>query len=164
MITLGIDPGTATTGYGFIRETDQGSLQVIDYGVIETPAKMPMEKRLQSLFHQLTDLILLYQPEFGAVEKLFFHKNVTTAMSVGQARGVIMLALAEAGIEVAEYTPLEIKQAVTGYGSAEKKQIQHMVQALLGLEEFPKPDDAADALAVAICFLHRYRIDRLSKL
>ena len=163
MITLGIDPGTATTGYGIVRETDQGALQVIDYGVIETPAKMPMEKRLHSLFHQLTDLILLHQPEFGAVEKLFFHKNVTTAMSVGQARGVIMLALAEAGIEVAEYTPLEIKQAVTGYGSADKRQIQQMIQALLALEEIPKPDDAADALAVAVCFLHRYRIDRLSR-
>ena len=164
MITLGIDPGTATTGYGIIRETDQGYLQVIDYGVIETPAKMLMEKRLQSLFHQLTDLILLHQPKFGAVEKLFFHKNVTTAMSVGQARGVIMLALAEAGMEVAEYTPLEIKQAVTGYGSAEKRQIQQMIQALLELEDIPKPDDAADALAVAVCFLHRYRIDRLSRL
>jgi len=163
MITIGIDPGTATTGYGVIRETDQGSLQVVDYGVIETPAKMPMEKRLQSLFHQLTDLIFLHRPEFGAVEKLFFHKNVTTAMSVGQARGVIMLALAEAEIEVAEYTPLEIKQAVTGYGSAEKRQIQLMIQALLGLEDLPKPDDAADALAVAVCFLHRYRIDRLSR-
>jgi len=163
MITIGIDPGTATTGYGVIRETDQGSLQVVDYGVIETPTKMPMEKRLQSLFHQLTDLIFLHRPEFGAVEKLFFHKNVTTAMSVGQARGVIMLALAEAEIEVAEYTPLEIKQAVTGYGSAEKRQIQLMIQALLGLEDLPKPDDAADALAVAVCFLHRYRIDRLSR-
>ena len=95
---------------------------------------------------------------------MFFHKNVTTAMSVGQARGVIMLALAEAGIEVAEYTPLEIKQAVTGYGSADKRQIQQMIQALLALEKIPKPDDAADALAVAVCFLHRYRIDRLSRL
>ena len=163
MITLGIDPGTATTGYGVVRETAQGALEVVDYGVIETPAKMPMEKRLQSLFHQLSNLIILHHPEYGAVEKLYFHKNVTTAMSVGQARGVIMLALAEAGVEIAEFTPLEIKQAVTGYGNADKRQIQQMIQALLGLEEIPKPDDAADALAVAVCFMHRYKMDYLLK-
>jgi len=122
-----------------------------------------MEKRLQSLFHQLSNLIILHHPEYGAVEKLYFHKNVTTAMSVGQARGVIMLALAEAGVEIAEFTPLEIKQAVTGYGNADKRQIQQMIQALLGLEEIPKPDDAADALAVAVCFMHRYKMDCLLK-
>ena len=162
MIVIGIDPGTAITGYGIIRELSNGSLEVIDYGVIETPAKMPMEKRLQLLFHQMNELLLLHRPDRGAVEKLFFQRNVTTAISVGQARGVVLLSLTEADVKIAEYTPLEIKQAITGYGSADKRQMQQMVQALLGLEDIPRPDDAADALATAICYIHRYRLDELA--
>lgn len=162
MLVLGIDPGTATTGYGFVREIFDGSLEVVDYGVIETPAKMPMEQRLLQLYRELTDLILLHRPDCGAVEKLFFHNNVTTAITVGQARGVVLLAMAQAEIQVAEYTPLEIKQAITGYGSAGKKQMQEMVKVLLELESIPRPDDAADALAAAVCYVHRYRMDRLT--
>jgi crossover junction endodeoxyribonuclease RuvC len=154
MVVVGIDPGTATTGYGFIQETGEGSLEALDYGVIETPAGMPLEERLLLLYQDLKRLLLLHRPQSGAVEKLFFSRNVTTAIAVGQGRGVVMLALAEAGIHVAEYTPMEIKQAVTGYGGAEKHQIQHMVRAMLGLQDIPRPDDAADALAVAICHLH----------
>lgn len=158
MLVLGIDPGTATTGYGLIREAEDGSLQVVNYGVIQTPADMLMPERLLELFRQLRQLILLHRPDTGAVEKLFFDKNVRTAITVGQARGVALLALAEAGITVGEYTPLEVKQAVAGYGGADKNQIQQMVKALLGLTDVPRPDDAADALAVAICHLHSTQI------
>lgn len=151
MIVMGIDPGTALTGYGFIEISDRGQLKAIDYGVISTPANEKMENRLLQIYEGLTQKILLYKPDKGAVEKLFFHSNVTTAISVGQARGVILLCLAKAGIEIAEFTPMEVKQAVVGYGGAEKKQVQLMVKAILNLESIPKPDDAADALAVAIC-------------
>ena len=154
MLVLGIDPGTATTGYGLIRDAEDGSLQVVDYGVIQTPADTFMPERLLELFRQLRQIILLYPPETGAVEKLFFEKNVRTAITVGQARGVALLALAEAGLTIGEYTPLEVKQAVAGYGRADKNQVQQMVKALLGLSDIPHPDDAADALAVAICHLH----------
>jgi len=161
MLVIGIDPGTATTGYGLVRERADGSLQAVAYGVITTPARTPMPIRLQQLFHELQALLLLHRPEGGAVEKLFFQRNVTTAMTVGQARGVALLALAEAGLSVAEYTPLEVKQAVAGYGGAPKRQVQEMVRALLGLEDIPRPDDAADALAVAICHLHSARLRQL---
>ena len=161
MLVIGIDPGTATTGYGLVRETPDGSLLVVDYGVIETPANLPMPQRLLSLHQRLSEIILLHRPDSGAVEKLFFQRNVRTAISVGQGRGVALLALAEAGLEVGEYTPLEVKQAVAGYGGADKNQMQHMVKALLNLEELPQPDDAADALAVAICHLHSARIQSL---
>jgi len=154
MLVIGIDPGTATTGYGLVRENEDGSLALVDYGVILTSADNPMAKRLLDLHHRLKEVILLHRPQSGAVEKLFFQRNVRTALSVGQGRGVALLALAEAQVGVAEYTPLEVKQAVTGYGGADKNQVQQMVRALLGLEEVPKPDDAADALAVAICHLH----------
>lgn len=157
MVVLGIDPGTATTGYGLVRESTRG-LELIDYGVITTSADLPMEKRLLQLHTQLTQILTLHQPGSGAVEKLFFQRNVTTAISVGQARGVAILALAQAGIEVGEYTPLEVKLAVAGYGGAEKKQVQMMVKALLEMETIPKPDDAADALAVAICHLHSAKL------
>jgi crossover junction endodeoxyribonuclease RuvC len=160
MLALGIDPGTATTGYGLIRETEDGSLQVVDYGVIQTPAELAMPERLLELFHRLRQLILLHQPDCGAVEKLFFEKNVRTAITVGQARGVTLLALAEAGLAIGEYTPLEVKQAVAGYGGADKNQVQQMVKALLGLADIPRPDDAADALAVAICHLHTTQFQR----
>jgi crossover junction endodeoxyribonuclease RuvC len=160
MLALGIDPGTATTGYGLIREADDGSLQVVDYGVIQTPANKLMPERLLELFQLLRQLILLHRPDTGAVEKLFFEKNVRTAISVGQARGVALLALAEAGLTIGEYTPLEVKQAVAGYGGADKNQVQQMVKALLGLSDIPRPDDAADALAIAICHLHSTQILR----
>ena len=148
---LGIDPGTALTGFGFLDLTDNGELQTIDYGVISTPAGEKMEKRLLMLYQELKEKIFLYRPSYGAVEKLFFHRNVTTAISVGQARGVALLAMAKANMEIYEFTPMEIKQAVVGYGGAEKKQVQFMVKSILELESIPKPDDAADALAVAIC-------------
>ena len=161
MLAIGIDPGTAITGYGLVRELADGSLQVVDYGVIQTPAGQAMPDRLVQIYQQLKQIIVLHSPQSGAVEKLFFARNVRTALSVGQARGVALLALAESGVEVAEYSPNEIKQAVVGYGAAEKMQVQMMVQALLDLEQIPQPDDAADALAVAICHLHSARIRSL---
>lgn len=157
MLVLGIDPGTATTGYGLVRDTEQGSFEVVDYGVILTPAGMSPEKRLLLLYDRLLEILLLHRPEQGAVEKLFFQRNVTTALAVGQARGVVLLALVQHGLKVAEYTPLEVKQAITGYGGADKLQVQMMVQAVLHLETLPKPDDAADALAIAVCHLQSYR-------
>ena len=161
MLVLGIDPGTATTGYGLVRETEQGGFVVVDYGVILTPAGEAPEKRLLLLYDRISEILLLHRPDHGAVEKLFFQRNVTTAIAVGQARGVVMLALAQKGLAVAEYTPLEVKQAVTGYGGAEKLQVQMMVQAILELAEIPRPDDAADALAVAVCHLQSYRFRAL---
>jgi len=154
---LGIDPGTATTGYGLVRDLPDGSLESVAYGTLQTAAGTPAHQRLALLFHQLNDLILLHRPDSCAVEKLFFQRNVSTAIAVGQARGVVMLAIAEAGLDVAEYTPNEVKQAVTGYGSAQKRQVQEMVRTLLLLPEIPKPDDAADALAIAITHLNTRR-------
>ncbi len=153
-VVLGIDPGTGRTGYGLVRQQRDGSLEAVAYGVIATPAKTPMPQRLLLLYRELTDLLLLHRPDGAAVEKLFFSRNVTTAISVGQARGVVLLALAQAGLEVGEYTPNEVKQAISGYGSAGKRQVQEMVRTLLRLEAIPRPDDAADALAVAITHLH----------
>ncbi len=160
MLALGIDPGTATTGFGLVREQEDGGLAVVEYGVITTPAGMPMEQRLLDLHQQLRTILLLHRPDNGAVEKLFFQRNVTTAISVAQARGVALLGLAEAGLPVAEYTPMEVKQAICGYGGADKRQVQQMVTALLGLASIPQPDDAADALAVAICHIHSARFNR----
>ena len=157
MLALGIDPGTATTGYGLVREDAQGGLELVDYGVILTPAGQPLEQRLKTLYERLQEILLLHRPQSGAVEKLFFSRNVTTALSVGHARGVALLAMAQAGLQIAEYTPMEVKQAVSGYGGADKHQVQVMVQALLNMTDLPKPDDAADALAVAICHVHSYR-------
>ena len=161
MLVIGIDPGITTTGYGFVRENDDGSLLVVDYGVILTPAQYPMPQRLKILYSDLKEIISLHRPESGAVEKLFFQRNVRTAISVGQARGVALLAIAEADLPVFEYSPTEIKQAVAGYGAADKYQVQQMVQALLELEQIPKPDDAADALATAICHLHSARLQAI---
>lgn len=157
MLVLGIDPGTATTGYGLVRETVNGNLQVVEYGTIETPAGLEQEKRLHLLYDRIVEIILLHQPDCGAVEKLFFRRNVTTAIAVGQARGVTVLAMAQHHMPVAEYTPMEVKQAVSGYGNADKKQVQAMVKAILEMKELPRPDDAADAMAIAICHLHSYR-------
>lgn len=162
MLVIGIDPGTATTGYGIIQEEKSGDLSLVDYGAILTPPDRPMAWRLLQLYRSLNELIGLHRPDSGAVEKLFFARNVRTALSVGQARGVALLALAQAEIPVSEYTPLEIKQAVAGYGNAEKLQVQQMVRVLLRLVELPQPDDAADALAVAICHLHSSRMRSLT--
>jgi crossover junction endodeoxyribonuclease RuvC len=162
MRVLGIDPGTAITGYGLVEEVG-GDLKLVAFGVIRTPADQPLPRRLQLIYHAVSDLAEEWEPEAAAVEELFFSRNVRTAMSVGQARGVTLLALADAGLDVAEYTPLAIKQAVTGYGNADKMQVQEMVRLLLELAEVPRPDDAADALAVAICHLHSARLAALSE-
>ena len=161
MLVIGIDPGTATTGFGLVRENEDGSLQAVDYGVITTPANLPMPQRLLELHRQLSAIVLLHRPESGAVEKLFFQRNVTNAITVGQGRGVVLLTLAEAGMDIGEYTPMEVKQAIAGYGGADKNQVQQMVKALLGLADIPRPDDAADALAVAICHLHSAKMRSL---
>jgi crossover junction endodeoxyribonuclease RuvC len=156
-LVLGIDPGTATTGFGLVRELPDGSLQMVEYGIITTPKDTPAHHRLAQLYHQLQAIIEKHKPASVAVEKLFFQRNVSTAIAVGQARGVVMLAIAEANLNVEEYTPNEVKQAVVGYGSADKKQVQEMVKVLLALPSIPKPDDAADALAIAITHLHTRR-------
>lgn len=156
-LALGIDPGTATTGYGLVRLHRDGSLEAVDFGVILTPKDTPASDRLVTLYKQLKKLLKKHHPDTAAVEKLFFQRNISTAIGVGQARGVILLALAQAGLEVSEYTPNEIKQAVAGYGSADKRQVQEMVRVLLMLPEIPKPDDAADALAIAITHLNTNR-------
>jgi crossover junction endodeoxyribonuclease RuvC len=154
MLTLGIDPGTATVGYGLVRELEDGSLQSVNYGVITTPPSQPMWERLKTIHDVITQLIQQHQPERAAVEELFFAKNVTTAITVAQGRGVILLALAEAELPIAEYKPNEVKQSISGYGGANKSQMQEMTRMLLGLDAIPYPDDAADALAVAITDLH----------
>ena len=156
MLVLGVDPGMATTGYGLVRQ--RGShLDFVAFGTILTPAEQPLPERLLSIYRGIGRLCREFCPDMAAVEELFFNRNVRTAMIVGQARGAAVLAAAEAGLPVAEYTPLQVKQAVVGYGRAEKRQVQEMVRILLALDERPRPDDAADALAVAICHLHSLR-------
>jgi crossover junction endodeoxyribonuclease RuvC len=156
VLILGVDPGLASTGYGLVRERD-GALEAVAYGVVSTPPKLPTPARLQIIYRELSALIAEHRPTGGAMEKLFFSRNVSTAMSVGQARGVSLLALTDGGLDIAEYAPNEVKLAIAGYGSADKVQMQEMVRLLLGLDEPPRPDDAADALAVAICHLHAAR-------
>lgn len=146
---LGIDPGTGIVGFGCI-DADHHSLSLVDAGVIRTPAHQAAELRLLTIYEEITQLIKEYKPDSVSIEKLFFAKNVTTGMAVSQSRGVLLLASIQANLEIAEYTPLQIKMAITGYGRADKKQIQEMVRLLLNLEQIPKPDDAADALAAAI--------------
>lgn len=150
---LGIDPGIAIVGFGFV-DKDGHKLTPVQYGSIETKAGTPQEKRLIQVYESAGALMDKYKPDEVAVEKLFFNRNVTTAFAVGQARGVIILAAAQRGLPVAEYTPLQVKQAVVGYGKAEKRQVQEMVRMFLKLSSVPKPDDVADALAVAICHAH----------
>lgn len=150
MIILGVDPGTATTGYGVVKK-EGSKFTLVDFGVILTPAKTELHHRLDTIFDELTEIIKKHQPDEVVVEELFFATNAKTAISVGQARGVILLAAKKQNVPIAEYTPLEVKMAITGYGKADKKQIQQMVKAILALKEIPKPDDAADALAIAIC-------------
>jgi len=154
MLVIGIDPGIAITGYGLIQENSDGSIQCVDYGVIRTSPDAPPEKRLLILFEEIGRILFLHKPACAGVEKLFFQHNVKTAMSVGQARGVAMLALAQTHVEVSEYTPNEVKQSLTGYGAANKLQVQRMVKTVLNLPKIPQPDDAADALAVAFCHLN----------
>ncbi|WP_258359963.1 crossover junction endodeoxyribonuclease RuvC [Moorella sulfitireducens (nom. illeg.)] len=151
MLILGIDPGTAIVGYGLIEKETAGPLQAVAYGCIRTPAGEKVSRRLVMIYDCLQEIIKNHHPDIMAVEEIFFNKNSRTALAVGQARGVALLAAAHAGLPVAEYTPLEVKQAVTGYGRAPKEQVQRMVQALLGLRSRPEPDDVADALAVALC-------------
>jgi crossover junction endodeoxyribonuclease RuvC len=152
-IGLGIDPGTATTGYGVVALTPDGAFVLLAYGVFRTAAHTPMHLRLRELFDDICGLIAEFQPQGLAVEKLFFGRNVTNAISVGQARGIVLLAAALHHLEVAEYTPAEVKQAIAGYGNAEKAQVQTMVQRILNLPDLPRPDDAADGVAIAVCHL-----------
>lgn len=149
-IILGIDPGLADTGFGIIEKTGN-KLKAIDYGCIKTQASLPMEKRLLEIQITLQNIVKKYQPDLMAVEKLFFCKNVKTALAVGQARGVVVLVCGQYRLPLKEYTPLQIKQALTSYGKASKNQVQQMVKVILKLKQIPKPDDAADALAVAVC-------------
>lgn len=160
MLVLGIDPGTAITGYGLVREDDEG-LALVACGVITTPADQPLPRRLQAIYHGLIAIINRHEPDQVAVEELFFSRNARTALSVGQARGVVLLAAAEAGLSLHEYKPLEVKQAIAGYGGADKRQVQEMVRMLLRLEQVPEPDDAADAVAVAVCHVHSARMRAL---
>jgi crossover junction endodeoxyribonuclease RuvC len=149
MRILGIDPGTGILGFGII-ESRGITVHMVDAGVIRTPVKEDDAIRLETIYDELTDIIATTKPDVMSVEKLFFSRNVTTAMTVAQARGVVLLTARQAGMPIFEYTPMQIKQSVTGYGKADKKQMQEMVKILLKLTEIPKPDDAADALAAAI--------------
>ena len=152
MIVLGVDPGTALLGYGLVEDSGQGNQpRSMAYGVLSTVAGAAMPERLATLYDRMTDLLRQHRPHVLAIEQLFFARNVTTAIAVGQARGVVLLAAAKAKVEVVEYSPSEIKHAVVGYGKADKAQMQEMVRLILGLPEPPRPDDAADALAVALC-------------
>ena len=160
MITLGIDPGTAITGYGLVREQDD-RLVLVDCGVITTAAGQALSLRLQAIYQGLTELVHRFQPGAAAVEEIFFSRNARTALAVGHARGVTLLALADAGLPIAEYKPMQVKQAIAGYGGADKQQVQEMVRLLLDLDRVPQPDDAADALAIAICHIHAARMAEL---
>ncbi len=160
MIILGIDPGMAIMGYGVI-ESDSYDMKLIDYGTVTTPSTMDTPQRLLMIYNSVEDLIKKYSPDASAYEELFFNQNVKTALIVGHARGAAVVAGAKQGIDLFEYTPLQVKQAVVGYGRADKHQVQSMVKLLLHLKEIPKPDDAADALAVAICHCNSGRYGRI---
>jgi len=161
MLAIGIDPGTAITGVGLVKLDSSGSMNAMHWSVITTPAKTELPERLEIIHQELTALIKKFNPETAAVESLFFSRNVRTAMSVGQARGVVLLTLQQAGIPISDYRPNEIKQGITGYGAADKKQMQMMVRNLLNLDETPQPDDAADALGVAIYHLRMAKFNKL---
>jgi crossover junction endodeoxyribonuclease RuvC len=158
---IGIDPGTARLGYAVVEE-QRSALTLVTCGVIETPAGVPMPQRLLRLYHELSRLVREFAPREMAIEELFFAKNATTVISVGQARGIAMLVGAEADLRVCEYKPMQVKQAVHGYGLAKKEQVGEMVRVLLGLTAIPRPDDAADAAAIAICHLHTSHLDVLA--
>lgn len=156
MRIIGIDPGTGILGFGVI-DVINNKPRLVDAGVIRTPVKEDDAVRLLTIYNELTDIIATTKPQYMSVEKLFFSRNVTTAMTVSQARGVVLLCAMQAGLKIAEYTPMQIKQATTGYGKADKKQMQEMVRLTLGLKEVPKPDDAADAIAAAITHMQFVR-------
>ncbi|MBD9009113.1 MAG: crossover junction endodeoxyribonuclease RuvC [Clostridiales bacterium] len=160
MIILGIDPGYAIVGYG-VLEYKNNKFKVIEYGAITTDASMDMFDRFKSIYDDICEVMERTKPDFMAIEELFFNSNQKTAINVAQARGVILLAAMNRGIQIFEYTPLQVKQAVAGYGRAEKKQVQQMVKLLLGLKEVPRPDDTADAVAIAICHGHSYNPRRI---
>ena len=160
MIILGIDPGIATVGFGVIK-TERNTHQLLQYGVISTPAGQRLSARLLQIGLDLEQLISLFQPDAIAVEELFFNTNVKTGISVAHGRGVILMTAEKCGVPLYEYTPLQVKQAIVGYGRAEKQQIQYMVAKMLAMREIPRPDDAADALAIAICHAHYYKTRRL---
>lgn len=153
MRILGIDPGYAILGYGVIEKTGN-HFRAVDYGAVTTDKDTPMPERLEHLYNSLREIIAEHEPEVASIEQLYFNNNAKTAIQVGQARGVAILACVKGGIEIAEYTPLQIKQALVGYGRADKKQVQFMVKTMLNLAAVPKPDDTADALAAAICHGH----------
>jgi crossover junction endodeoxyribonuclease RuvC len=157
MRVLGIDPGIATTGWGFVEKTSPQTSRLLCFGAILTPAKDGMVDRLQSISRQLQELIRTHQPAVAAIEELFFAKNSATAAAVGHARGVLLLTLAEAGLPIHEYNPRQVKMSLTGFGAADKPQMQRMVQRFLGLKDIPKPDDAADAVAIALCHINTFR-------
>lgn len=162
MLVLGIDPGTAITGYGLVD--GKGSRkELVAYGVLETSPKMNMPERLLKIGQDMTGIIEEHRPDSVAIEQLFYHRNAKTLVPVAQSRGVLIYAAVRAGLPVAEYTPLQVKQSITGYGQAEKKQVQAMVKQILNLSVIPRPDDAADALAIAICHLHSHRISSILK-
>ncbi len=163
MIILGIDPGIAIMGCGIIQY-EGNRFKVIHYDAIKTSNSISTEQRLEIIFQQLSQLIETYQPQAVAIEELFFNTNVKTAILVGQARGVALLSAALKQIPVYEYTPLQVKQGVVGYGRADKSQVQQMIKALLNLEKVPKPDDVADALAVAVCHAHSGNFQNLFRL
>ncbi|NJO83886.1 MAG: crossover junction endodeoxyribonuclease RuvC [Blastochloris sp.] len=163
MLTLGIDPGTATIGYGLVRELRDGSLQAVAYGVITTPSTLPLPDRLKIIHEDLAKLIAEHKPERAAVEQMFYAKNFTNAINVAQGRGVILLTLVEAGLPMEEYKPHQVKQSIAGYGAAKKNQMQEMVRMLLSLPDIPRPDDAADALAIAITDLHTVRYQNMTQ-
>lgn len=162
MRILGIDPGYAILGYGILDKVGN-HFSVVTYGSILTDAKMDMPSRLRTLYDNLSSIIAEYRPDEAAIEELFFNNNAKTAILVGEARGVAVLACAHGQLKISEYTPLQIKQALVGYGRADKKQVQSMVKAILHLEKVPKPDDTADALAAAICHGHSSGHDRISQ-
>ena len=149
-VILGLDPGTASTGFGIVS-LNGNRFRALDYGVVATPSRLALEQRLEMVFAEVSRILETYRPECTAVESLFFNTNVSTALAVGHARGVALLACSRAGCEVFEYTPQQVKMAVTGYGKASKEQVTDMVRVLLGLNEAPQSDHAADALGVAIC-------------
>jgi crossover junction endodeoxyribonuclease RuvC len=163
MLILGLDHGTARTGYGLVREQPDGSLDAVAYGVFTTSPDSPTATRLLHLYNQLRGVIQKHQPDQAAVEELFFGKNVTTGIKVAQARGVLLLALAQANLPIYEYKPKTAKVTITGFGDADKHQMQEMIRQMLDLETIPKPDDAADGLAIAITHLQSTRFERLSE-
>ena len=150
MRILGVDPGVATIGFGLI-EADRGSQRLLRYGVINTPAGLPLSNRLYQISRDMEELLGTFHPDEAAVEELFFSKNITTGIAVAHGRGAILLAAEKLGVPIFEYTPMQVKQAVVGYGGADKRQVMLMTQRLLGMKQIPRPDDAADALAIAIC-------------